>query len=171
MVTPRQILTSSRQDWRTPKPLFDRLNEAFHFGLDPCTGQDNPLGTAEFYTEVDDGLPRSWRSNAFVNPPYDRQRPFVQKAKAESDVNGTTNVCLIPARTDTRLWHEVVFAHAAVICFVKGRLRFSASENASTFPSALVVFTNSALDDCQHAALKEFGRVVVCHPDSDKLFV
>jgi hypothetical protein len=43
--------------------------------------------------------------------------------------------------------------------------------NASTFPSALIVFTNSALDDCQHAALKEFGHVVVRYSDSDKLFV
>ena len=76
MVTPRQILTSSRQDWRTPKPLFDRLDEAFHFGLDPCTSEDNPLGTGEFYTATDNGLARPWRSNAFVNPPYNRQWPL-----------------------------------------------------------------------------------------------
>lgn len=158
MTTPLQILTSKKQDWRTPKLFFDKLNKAFHFGLDPCTSPDNPLGTAEFYTTHEDGLSRPWRSNAFVNPPYNMQRPFVGKARLESNENNTTNVCLIPARTDTRLWHEIVFVHATAVCFVKGRLRFSDSGNSSTFPSALVVF--GAILGSQCAVLKEFCQVV-----------
>jgi site-specific DNA-methyltransferase (adenine-specific) len=159
MTTPSQILTSNRQDWRTPRQLFDVLDTVFQFRLDPCTSPDNPLGTAEFYTEADDGLSRPWPRNAFINPPYRRQRPFVEKARAESNANGTTNVCLIPARTDTKLWHEVVFPHASAVCFVKGRLSFSNSRNSSTFPSALVVFGH--MSERRYGTLERFGRVVL----------
>ena len=46
---------------------------------------------------------------------------------------------LIPARTDTKYWHEYVMK-AAQIHFGKGRLKFGDSQNSAPFPSAVVVF-------------------------------
>ena len=31
------LFSSARTDWETPKALFDKLNEEFHFTLDFCT--------------------------------------------------------------------------------------------------------------------------------------
>ena len=48
-------------------------------------------------------------------------------------------VMLIPARTDTKYWHQYVM-RADEVYFVKGRLKFGDSENSAPFPSAVVVF-------------------------------
>jgi site-specific DNA-methyltransferase (adenine-specific) len=53
---------------------------------------------------------------------------------------------LIPARTDTRYWHDYVMK-AAEIHFVKGRLKFGDSKNSAPFPSAVVVFDHNRVRD------------------------
>ena len=52
-------------------------------------------------------------------------------------------VMLIPARTDTKYWHNYVMK-ADEIHFVKGRLKFGDSENSAPFPSAVIVFDGSS---------------------------
>lgn len=46
---------------------------------------------------------------------------------------------LLPARTDTRWFHEYIY-NKAEIRFLKGRLKFGGSENSAPFPSMVVVF-------------------------------
>jgi len=50
---------------------------------------------------------------------------------------------LIPARTDTKYWHNYVM-RASEIHLVKGRLKFGNSQNSAPFPSAVVVFESPA---------------------------
>ena len=87
-------------------------------------------------------LTKDWTGHtAFVNPPYGRGiDQWIQKAyeSAESDAN-TKVVMLIPARTDTKYWHDYVMK-AEYIYFIKGRLKFGDSKNCAPFPSAVVVF-------------------------------
>ena len=59
----------------------------------------------------------------------------MQKA-AES---GCTVVMLLPARTDTKWFHEYIYGRAEVR-FVRGRLKFGGSKNSAPFPSMVVVF-------------------------------
>ena len=47
---------------------------------------------------------------------------------------------LVPARTDTKYWHDYVMK-AEMVFFIKGRLKFGDSENSAPFPSAVVVFS------------------------------
>ena len=47
---------------------------------------------------------------------------------------------LIPARTDTKYFHEFIYHKAKEIRFVKGRLKFGGSKNSAPFPSMVVVF-------------------------------
>lgn len=46
---------------------------------------------------------------------------------------------LIPARTDTRYFHEYIYGKAE-IRFVKGRLRFGDGTSPAPFPSMVVIF-------------------------------
>ena len=46
---------------------------------------------------------------------------------------------LIPARTDTKAFHEYIYRKAE-IRFVKGRLKFGNAQNSAPFPSMVVVF-------------------------------
>ena len=77
-----------------------------------------------------------------MNPPYGREiKKWIEKAYKES-TKGAIVVCLIPARTDTKYWHEYIFPYASEIRFIKGRLKFGNSANSAPFPSALVIFKN-----------------------------
>jgi hypothetical protein len=49
-------------------------------------------------------------------------------------------VMLLPARTDTRWWHDYVIPYASEIRFIRGRLKFGGAKNSAPFPSALVIF-------------------------------
>ena len=76
----------------------------------------------------------------WCNPPYSRVADWARKA-AEEQQNGTTTVMLVPARTDTKWFHEYVYEKRGVsIQFIKGRLKFSGAMNSAPFPSMIVVF-------------------------------
>ena len=131
---------SSKTDiWSTPQDLFDKLNEKYHFELDPCCDLDNqkcPIG----FTKDIDGLSMDWYpfDSVFMNPPYGRViGEWVKKAYEES-LKGCTVVCLIPSRTDTRWFHD--YCIKGEIEFIKGRLKFGGSKNSAPFPSMIVVF-------------------------------
>lgn len=50
---------------------------------------------------------------------------------------------LIPARTDTRYFHDFIYEKEWVeIRFIKGRLKFGWSKNSAPFPSMLCIFKN-----------------------------
>jgi DNA modification methylase len=73
-----------------------------------------------------------------MNPPYGREiGKFIAKAYEQS-LQGTTVVCLLPARTDTTWWHK--YCMQGEIRFLKGRLKFGNSKNSAPFPSAIVIF-------------------------------
>ncbi len=46
---------------------------------------------------------------------------------------------LIPARTDTKAFHEYIYGKAE-IRFVRGRLKFGNAKNTAPFPSMVVIF-------------------------------
>lgn len=58
----------------------------------------------------------------------------------EAQKINTTVVMLIPARTDTRYFHEFIYHKAREIRFIKGRLKFGNQKNNAPFPSMVVVF-------------------------------
>jgi len=125
----RAMCTSISPHWVTPAWLYARLDAEFHFDDDPCPLSENGI----------DGLLRPWGKSVFLNPPYGRPvSKWLNKALGESQ-NGSTVVCLLPARTDTRWWHEYCMK-AAEISFIKGRLYFQNSNTPSPFPSVIVVF-------------------------------
>jgi len=132
--------SSKSGTWSTPQGFFDRLNREFHFTLDPCAS-DTDTKCAKYYTEEDNGLVQDWGGETvFMNPPYGRDiKKWIRKAHEESKKPNTTVVCLIPARTDTKYWHDHVMS-AKEIRFVKGRLKFGDAKNAAPFPSAVVIF-------------------------------
>lgn len=133
------VLFSSKSDeWSTPQTLFDTLNEEFHFTLDPCANAENAK-CKMYYTISENGLEKTWAGHCvFCNPPYSQIQKWVKKC-AEEARKGATVVMLIPARTDTRWFHDYIYKKAD-IRFIKGRLRFSDSKNAAPFPSMIVIW-------------------------------
>ena len=145
--TQQTLFSSKTGEWATPQDFFDKLNWRFgQFTLDPCATIHNTK-CENFYTEAENGLVKDWGGeNVFVNPPYGRGiEQWIAKAYRESRKENTRVVMLIPARTDTRYWHDYVMK-AKEIHFVKGRLKFGDSKNSAPFPSAVVVFEGTSRD-------------------------
>lgn len=138
--TQKVMFSSERDDWSTPQEFYDELNQRYRFTLDPCCSSETAK-CAKYYTAEDDGLSKDWEGETvFMNPPYGRGiEKWIEKAYKEGMKEGTTVVCLIPARTDTKYWHEYCM-RAKELFFVKGRLKFGESKNSAPFPSAVVVF-------------------------------
>jgi phage N-6-adenine-methyltransferase len=130
--------SSATDLWATPQDFFDRQNAIYAFTLDVCATADNAK-CAKFYTEADDGLSQPWTGTCWMNPPYGRTIGQWMKKAYGSSLTGATVVCLVPARTDTRWWHD--YAMKGRIEFIRGRLKFGNAKNSAPFPSALVIFS------------------------------
>lgn len=136
------MMSSKKMDWETPQKFFDLLNKEFNFELDVCSSNENKKCLNHF-TEEDNSLTKDWKGQVFCNPPYGReQMNFVKKAYEESLTNEGDIVLLIPARTDTKVWHDYIFGKAE-IRFIKGRLKFEENgipKESAPFPSAIIVY-------------------------------
>lgn len=133
------VMFSSKTDqWDTPQDFFDELNAEFHFTLDPCADEYNHK-CDKYFTKEQDGLSQKWTGVVFCNPPYGREiGKWVEKGY-KTAVEGGVVVMLIPARTDTRYFHDYIY-HKAEIRFIRGRLKFGGSKNSAPFPSMIVIF-------------------------------
>ena len=135
----KELMFSSKTDlWETPQDLFDKLNNEFHFTLDVCATPENAKCDS-FYTKEQDGLSQPWKGVVWCNPPYGRQIGEWVRRAFHASVSGSTVVMLLPARTDTRWFHEYIYGKAE-IRFIRGRLKFGGSKNSAPFPSMVVVF-------------------------------
>ncbi len=135
-----KILYSRGSDeWETPASLFKALDREFHFDLDPCATPGNAK-CKRFFSIDDDGLTKSWGGcTVFCNPPYSKVSAWVRKCQEEGTKPGTTVVMLVPARTDTKWFHNYVY-HRSEVRFVKGRLRFGDAQYNAPFPSMIVIY-------------------------------
>jgi phage N-6-adenine-methyltransferase len=140
-----ELMFSSKTDmWATPQAFFDKLHAVFRFETDVCALPDNAK-CETYYTPDKDGLAQDWKGTCWMNPPYGREiSAWVQKAYRSAKENGATVVCLLPARVDTRWWHD--YCANGEVFFVRGRLKFGGSENSAPFPNAVVVFRPTVHD-------------------------
>ncbi len=137
-----EVMSSSRtDDWPTDPKVYAELYAEFAFTLDPCSSHENHKAE-RYFTAEDDGLRQEWAGRVFMNPPYGRTLgAWMRKAWEASQTTAVLVVCLVPARTDTRWWHE--YATRGEVRFVRGRLRFGDCPEPAPFPSAIVVFRNA----------------------------
>lgn len=144
----RVLLSTGKDDWETPAGLFEKLNAEFNFTIDVAASDSNHK-LPRYYTRETDGLAQSWAGErVFCNPPYSKknrdnpgQAAWVEKAYKET-LNGALTVLLIPARTDTAVFHDYILPHAE-IRFIRGRLRFEDNgrpSDAAPFPSMIAIF-------------------------------
>jgi site-specific DNA-methyltransferase (adenine-specific) len=141
-----KVLFSSKTDlWETPQAFFDSLNKEFHFTIDVCALQENSK-CDKYYTPLDDGLAQEWCGVVWCNPPYGREVcKWVRKAYFAK----ATVVMLLPARTDTKWFHDYI-AEKQEVRFVKGRLKFGGCKNSAPFPSMVVVFRNQPAPEVEN---------------------
>ncbi|MEW6984315.1 phage N-6-adenine-methyltransferase [Colwelliaceae bacterium 6471] len=130
---------NKKDKWQTPPDVFKQLDKEFNFTLD-AAAEENTALCDKFFTEEDDALTQDWSGETvFCNPPYSKLKAFAEKARRESD-NGTQVVMLVPARTDTKAFHENLAS--GEIRFIKGRLKFrqnGKAQDPAPFPSMVCI--------------------------------
>lgn len=142
--------TGGRYDWRTPRALYDLLNEEFEFTTDAAANDDNHLAD-HYFTPERSAFTESWAGlRVFCNPPYGRViTDWIQKGYQEGfgyieGLCAEVVVMLIPAKPDTAYWWR--YCRYGQVRFLPGRLKFDppvgvdAAPNSAGFPSAVVVF-------------------------------
>ena len=158
------IYSSNSDEWETPYDVFERLNEEFHFTLDPCATVTNAK-CEKFYSKQENGLEKNWGGEkVFCNPPYSEVAKWAKKAYEESKKPETVVVLLVPSRTDTRWFHDYVYHHAE-IRFVRGRLKFSNTKSNAPFPSMIAIFGDKR--DVTVQQLKDLGYGLGEKPRTD----
>ena len=139
----KALFSSAYDEWETPRDFFDTLDKEFHFTLDAASSDENALCEKHF-TKEQDALKQSWQTSGSVwcNPPYGREIGKWMRKAFEESRGGQTVVMLVPARTDTKWFHEWVYGKAE-LRFVRGRLCFSKHGergNRAPFPSMVVIY-------------------------------
>lgn len=150
-------LESKNQAWETPPDLVQWIENKFNvkFTLDAAGSWENRKAPFVITKEMN-ALEHEWitpqlnceENHVWLNPPFGHggklQRQFIEKAISEVAIGNAASVyALIPARTDTRLFHDLVLTHASAVFFLKGRCKFGYDGDYKTcapFPSMLVVF-------------------------------
>lgn len=149
------MFSKASDEWSTPQEFYDAMHAEFGFCVDAAASADNRkcvryYGLDHPFGEGRDALAAKWASVPhWCNPPYSKCREFVAKA-AQERLRGILTVMLVPARTDTRWFHEHLWQSGQAgyhgprpgieLRFVKGRLKFGGATAGAPFPSMVVVF-------------------------------
>lgn len=133
-----------KSEWGTPQKFFDYCNYKYgDFTLDAAASSINAK-CERFFTKCDDALNKDWNGIVWLNPPYGRNTTglFVKKALDEVSIGHANRVvCLLPAATDTRWFHN--YCVRGLNIFIRGRLTFEGAEDPAPFPSMLTIFDNN----------------------------
>ena len=154
------LFSSARKDWATPQAFIDWMRDARHteFDLDAAALQETAKAPSYFGPDHDleshrDGLSADWRGHVWLNPPYGREiTDWLAKCAEEIKRKEVLSITvLIPARTDTKWFHELVMPHAYLVFLIQGRFNFKTDLNLpganAPFPSMLVVYRKHNLPD------------------------
>lgn len=106
---------SSTDTWLTPPTI---INSCGPFDLDPCTPIVMPWKTAEHrYTIAENGLIQKWFGRVWLNPPYSKCGPWMQKIAVHN--NG---IALLFTRTGTDYFKYFVWPICKGLLFIDKRL-------------------------------------------------
>jgi phage N-6-adenine-methyltransferase len=151
--TRKAMHSSANGNWGTPDDFWEWLDGLFHFDGD--VDRDSKAAKASAWFPCGDALASEWcywgdkRDILYCNPPYGRGVDKWLARGLEAAQAGATVVFLLPARTDTKWFHE--YAPHAETWLLKGRLRFKGAPASAPFPSMVMVFRPGS-----------FGGVVRC---------
>lgn len=125
-MAPTQKPGKSRQDYQTPTDFLNAVRRRLGiqgFTVDLAATEENAV-CDEYFTEAINALKQGWSFAGWcwLNPPFKRIDPWVQKAYQESRRGGRIAM-LVPAGVGANWWRDWVHGKAFVL-LLNGRLTF-----------------------------------------------
>lgn len=158
--------SSESEEWHTPPGIIGPVVGLFGtIDVDPCAEPARRVPARHHFTRTDDGLNQEWHGCVYVNPPYGHEiEDWVDKLIYEYNAGRCSAIALVPARVDTAWWNKLTGptlddGAGSVVCFVRGRLKFSGHKNPAPFPSAVVYLGKSIDAFCD--AFTRVGKIWV----------
>lgn len=145
---PQQTLTTD--DYYTPKWLFDKMSIAFD--LDVASPPDGPpfVPCAAYLTQADDGLECAWHGRVWMNPPYSKPAPWVDRFIAHNH-----GVALLPFAKSK--WCQALYDSTVKLVYLYAMAFYRPDRTVKiTAPFSLGLWAFG--DDCVDAIAK-VGRV------------
>lgn len=135
--------------WTPPEFMEGIYAAVGEIGLDPCGHPDSPLKARRYYYQEDDGLSSSWLGSdvVFMNPPFSQCSVWIDRAhRAWRTGECNTVIALLPVRTHTKAFQELVAGKADVI-FLRHRVNFinSGQSDCAPFGCMLVIWGSDAV--------------------------
>jgi phage N-6-adenine-methyltransferase len=107
----------NKDEQYTPKWLFDRMGIVFDLDVAAPIGGAPHVPARRYYTQADDGLAQSWEGLVFMNPPYSKAKPWVEKF-----VSHNNGIALLPTSKSQWFWN--LWEVADVICVIPQNVKF-----------------------------------------------
>lgn len=128
----KSFQSSFKQISRTPAMIRAMLQLEFKFvGVVDASAMKPP--------ELKSALRADWYQSVFVVVDYSNVEEWLEKCHAEA-AKGKCVVAMVPSRTSTNWFHEMVLESAKEVRFVKGRVTLTGKSQSSSTPDALVIF-------------------------------
>lgn len=116
-----KVMYSKKSDnWKTPEKLYRAIMNKGYF--DPCP----------YNSPINGLLYNLYNTKIYVNPPFSQMKVWIDWI-LEQQLNNCDIILLIPARTDTKYFHEILLRNPDIY-FIKGRLHYNESEKKRSFP-------------------------------------
>lgn len=111
--------------WRTPPEIFSFFNKKYRFRSDVCASKENAL-CKDYITEENDFLEidsifyASSGDYCWINPPYSKPKPFIERALKVSKERGIGFVFLLNVDFSTK-WGELLASHQVTNFIITGK--------------------------------------------------
>jgi hypothetical protein len=122
---------------KTPQDVLSELRQEFFFMDEIGPGDSDQLCKTA-----------SWGAVVWLEVDASHVEPWLRKAKQQADM-GKTIVALLPARTNTRAFHQYVLGYASELRFIVGRLKYNGRKHQAPFASVVAIFQRSITQECK----------------------
>jgi hypothetical protein len=135
----------------TPKIIFDRLGLEFDLDVASSYSDHIKTPTKNRFTIEDDAFSKDWFGKVWMNPPFSKPRPWVEKWLKHG--NG---VALLPLSGNSGWWRKLWLSEAAVV-MIEPNTGFTNTDGEEK--KIMYGISLWAIGDENIQALRAFGKV------------